>query len=134
MEKLAKFFKDKAAGFYVMAAGVLLSLITAAVYVFCYIRSQYMSWFAFIFLLVAAAAAVAFTLLKMHRLAPVVLAAFNFLALLFFVYGIYLYVSIVMVGIDIRTFGIEFIICSVLFMASFLTGNAGIYIRQIKNG
>ena len=70
--------------------------------------------------------------LKKYSYAPYALAVLIFLSLLFFIYGIYYYVSVVMVGIDLDSFDPEFIVCTIFYILAFGVSVANLFIRQIK--
>lgn len=126
------YIKDKAVGFWFSVALTALSLITAAVYAGCYAGTDDMSWVAFVLILLAGISGATLIALKQFKYAPYALAILIFLSLLFFIYGIYYYVSVVMVGIDLDSFDAKFIVCLILFLLSFALGIANLFIRQIK--
>ena len=130
---LTKYIKDKSIGFWFCAAITLLSLVTSIVYAVCYAGSDNINWGSFAFMLAAAAAAVVLTVLKKHRLASYVQAFLVFMALLFFIYGIYYYISVVMVGIDLDSFTPEFIVCTILYLLAFGLSVANVFLKQTKD-
>lgn len=129
---LKDYLKDKDVGFWFSASLVVFSLLTAVVYAACYAGTDNISWLSFAFMLAAAAAGGALIALRRFTYAPYVLAALIFLSLLFFIYGIYYYVSVVMVGIDLDTFEPQFIICAIMYLLAFGAAVANVFLRQIK--
>lgn len=131
--KIKNYLKTRSVGFWFSVAVILLSVITAAVYAASYAGTDNISWAAFALLLVGAAAGVVLIALKQGKFAPYVLALMAFAAFLCFVEGIYFYVSVVMVGIDIQDgFSAEFIVCALLFVLTFGLGVADIFLSQTK--
>ena len=125
-------FKNKPLGFYISLGTIGLSLITAITYLLCYNKTDNFNVWAFIILLVSVVSSVVLVLLKQIKIAPYVFGLLNFLALLFYVYGIYYYVSIVLVGIDLDHFDPEFIVCTILFVVLLATSITSIFMKQVK--
>ena len=129
---IKEYLKDKRVGFWVSASLVLLTLITAIVYGVCYAGTENISWGAFAFLIVAAAGSAALIAFKQYKYVPYLQAILIFLSLLFFIYGIYYYVSVVMVGIDLDHFDPEFYACTILFVIIFAASVANVFLKQTK--
>ena len=129
---IKNYLKDKDVGFWFSASLILLSLLTSIVYVSCYAGTDNMNWASFAFMLLAAVSGAILIAFKQYKFAPYALGAFIFVSLLFFIYGIYYYVSVVMVGIDLDKFDPEFIVCLILYLIAFAAGIANIFLRQIK--
>ena len=110
---IREYLKDKAIGFWFSVSLVLLTAVTAIVYVSCI-------------------ATVVLILLKKFEYASYAAALLIFLSLLFFIYGIYYYVSVVLVGIDLDSFSAEFIACTVLYALTFGLGVANVFLRPLK--
>lgn len=130
---MAEFLKDKSVGFWFSAALVLLSLVTAVVYAASYAGTDNINWVAFALLLAAAVGAAVLIILKQYKYVPYLQAILIFLSLLFFIYGIYYYVSVVMVGIDLDHFEPQFFACTILFLISFGVGVANVFLKQTKD-
>ncbi len=130
MEKIKEFFSDKGTGFYVTLAGVLLSLVTAIVYAVSYGSTRFMNWAGFVFLLAGAILAIVLIVIKQVNWAPAAVALGSFLGLLFFIYGIYFYVSVVMVGIQANAFDPSFFACVILFALSLVAGIVSVFMKQ----
>ncbi len=128
------YLKDKAVGFWFSVSIAALSLITSIVYAVCYAGSDDMNWVSFALMAAAAVAAVVLIVLKRFEWAAYAQAALIFLSLLFFIYGIYYYVSVVLVGIDLDSFSAEFWVCTVLYALCFGLGVANVFLKQTKNG
>ncbi|MCI9031296.1 MAG: hypothetical protein HFK09_02095 [Clostridia bacterium] len=126
------YIKDKALGFWFTAGIAVLSLATAITYAASYAGTENINWFSFAFMLAAFVAAVVLVAIGRFGLTPYIQAALVFLSLLFFIYGIYYYVSVVLVGIDLDSFDPEFIVCTVLYAATFGLSVANVFLKQIK--
>lgn len=127
-------FKNKPVGFYVTLGTIGLTLITAIAYLLCYNNTDNFNLWSFIVLLVSAVAAIVLVVLKQHKYAPYSLGLLNFLALLFYIYGIYYYVSVVLVGIDLDHFEPEFFVSTILFVLTIGASIATIFLKQDKEG
>ncbi len=132
LEKIKIDFANKSIGYYFSAVITLLSLVTAIVYAATYAGTAYISWMAFVLLLVLFVVNVALFLLaqlEWTTLSSVVLAT---IAVCFFAYGIYFYVSIVMVGIDLQTFDNNFIINAILFVLLLSLSISNVFLKKLK--
>lgn len=129
---IKEYLKDKSVGFWFSASLVLFTLITAIVYSVSYAGTDNISWGAFAFLIAAAAGSAVLIALKQYKFVPYLQALLIFLSLLFFIYGIYYYVSVVMVGIDLDHFDPEFYACTILFVIAFVASVANVFLRQTK--
>ena len=127
------YLNDKAVGFWLTAAIAALTLATAIVYAVCYAGTENINWVAFALMLAAFAGAVVPVAFGKLKFAPYIQAAFVFLSLLFFIYGIYYYVSVVLVGIDLDSFDPEFIVCTVLYAVTFGLSVANVFLKQVKS-
>ena len=123
-------FAKKPIGFYVTLGTIGLALVTAIAYLFCYNNTDNFNLWAFVVLLVSVVVSVALVLFKQHRIAPYALGLLNFVALLFYVYGIYYYVSVVLVGIDLDHFEPEFFVSTILFAVLLVSSIAAIFMKQ----
>ena len=130
---LGDYLKDKAVGFWFSVSVAVLSLATAVAYAVCYAGSDEINWVSFALMAAAFAAAVVLIVLKRYKWAAYAQAALIFLSLLFFIYGIYYYVSVVLVGIDLDTFSAEFWVCSALYLLCFGLGVANVFLKQTKS-
>ena len=99
--------------------GLGLSAVTALVYALFYGMVQRsmdsMSWSAFWLLVAGVAVGAAMILIKQRLWTPIVMAVCHFIAFLFFIYGMYPYISAAMVGID-STWEVEFFVVAALFL------------------
>ncbi len=133
MEKIKNYFKDKSYGFYVTIAVFLLTLVTVIVYGDAYgSNDRYMSWVGAGLMIAGLVIAIVLTALKQHEWVPPVLALANFIALLLYVTKIYNYVAVVMVGIDVASFSVQFISCTVMFSILIVVSVADIFFKQSK--
>lgn len=129
---LQKITEGKKPGFWVTVGLIVLSIITAITYIACFSNTDEMNYFAFAFLLVGAVAGIGLIAFKKYTLASYVVAGSIFIALLFYIYAVYYYVSVVMVGIDLDHFSTEFIICTILFLVAFVGGLVDVFMGQTK--
>ena len=132
---LKKLTEGKAYGFYVSVAMILLSVITAIVYVACFAGEEkyhIMNYGAFAFMLIGAVAGIVLLVLKKYEWVPYILGGCAFIGLLLFIYGIYYYCSVVFVGIDLHEFSPESIINMILFFGTTILGVVNVFLPQIK--
>ena len=125
-------FKNKPLGFYVTLGTLVLALITAVAYLLCYNNTDNFNVWSFVVLLVSFVTGVVLVLVKQAKIAPYVLGLLNFVALLFYVYGIYYYVSVVLVGIDLDHFEPQFFVSTILFVVLQVAGVAAVFMKQEK--
>lgn len=133
MANTKTFFRNKSAGFYVTLVLIAASLITAAVYTALYGESNYMSWPAVGFLVGGSVVSLVLCCTKFGAgMANAVLAFADFIAALFYIYGIYFYVSIVLVGIQASSFNDQFRTCTGLFAVLLLANLVNVFLKQVK--
>lgn len=134
---LKNLFKNKTIGFYVLLASIFLTLITSFVYLACcsskIVGYEVFNVWAFVILLVSAVISACLVVFKQHKIAPYALGLLNFLALLFYVYGVYYYVSVVMVGIDLDHFEPQFLISTILFVLT-IGGSVATVFMKMEEG
>ncbi len=128
MFDIKSYLKGKSIGFYVSLSLLALFLATAVVYPICYAGTVHISWVSFGFLIGALAIGGVFMYKGWYLYVPIILGALGFLALLFYIYGIYYYVSIVLVGIDLSTVDFPFILCTTLYSLIFIVSIANIFL------
>lgn len=107
-------FKNKASGFRGTLACIALAVVTAVVYAIIYSSSRFMSWTGFGIMLGGAVAAAVLVVLKLHRFAPALLLATNFVGLLFHVYYISFFITSVVTGIQYSEFPVSFFVNFIL--------------------
>ena len=127
---MKNFLANKPLGFRVTLVATALSLVTALAYLVIYSSSRYMSWQAFGIMIAGVVLTVALIALKQERFAPSALLVGDFLALLFYGYYIYFYVSSVVTGIQFSGFPLEFFVNIVLYAASLVLSIACVFMRQ----
>ncbi len=132
LEKLKEGYEKRAIGYFFSAAITVVALVLAIVYASSYGASAYISWIAFIALVVVFLTNGALFLLGKNEWSPLVSIVLVTLAVCFFIAGIYHYVSIVLVGIDIQTFSFAFITNAVLFVLLLALSAANIFLSQSK--
>lgn len=125
--------RNKSYGFYVTLVLIAATVAVALVYTALYHSSRYMSWTAMAVMLVGAALSLVLALTPQAKWACAVLALANFVGLLFYIYGIYFYVSVVMVGIQASTFNWQFQLCTVLFVAMLVLNLVNVFLKQVKD-
>ena len=130
---MKKLLGNKSYGYYITLALSVLSVVTAVVYLVMYNGSRYMSAPAAILPILGAVAAVGLGFVRGGgKAANAVLALCDFVALLFYIYGIYFYVSVVMVGIQASSFNSQFVICTVLFVVLLIANLINVFLKQEK--
>ena len=130
----AKSVPKNRTGMIAVLAMAALSVATAVVYAVCYgNQERYMSWLAFILLLVGAAFGVALTFAKRYELGAACMAVTAFSALMLFIQIIYMYVVVVYVGIDLKTLDPRFVITSVFFVLCFIASLMTVFLPQVGN-
>ena len=130
---MKKLLENKAYGYYVTLALSVLSVVVAVVYAVLYSGSRYMSLPAVILPIVGTVAAVGLGFVRGGgKWANAVLALCDFVALLFYIYGIYFYVSVVLVGIQASSFNSQFVICTVLFVGLLIANLVNVFLKQEK--
>ncbi len=130
--KTKGFLKDKCFGFYVTLALIALTVIVDAIYAKLYAGSLYMSWPAFWVMLGGAAAALGLGFTKLAKWSNAVLALADFLGLLFYIYGIYFYVSVVIAGIQTGSFNGQFIFCCIAFGLLLAANIVNVFLKQVR--
>lgn len=122
-----EYFTDKKYGFYILLSSMLLSLITMIVYAASYGQTRYMSWAAFVVLLVGIILAAALIVLKLYRFAPAVMLVTTLISLLLFIYYIYFFISSVLTGIQFSGFPPEFWASVVFFALSLVVSIVSVF-------
>ncbi len=129
---MKKLFENKRPGFFVTLVLIVLSLVLAAVYAKMYAGSQYMSWPAFWAVVAGSVIALALGFTKKAGWSNAVLALGDFVGLLFYVYGIYFYVSVVYAGIQAGSFNTQFLICTTGFCVLLVANLVNVFLKQVK--
>ena len=130
---MKKLFENKAYGYYITLLLSVVSVVTAVVYIVHYNGSRYMSMPAAILPIVGAVAAVILGFVRGGgKCANAILALCDFVALLFYIYGIYFYVSVVLVGIQASSFNSQFVICTTLFAGLLIANLINVFLKQEK--
>lgn len=132
MGKESKLLKDKSYGFYVTLGLIVASLAVSLIYMALYSGSRYMSWSGAGIMLAGTAIALVLAFTKLAKWSCVVLALADFAGLLLYVYGIYFYVSIVMVGIQASTFNWQFKLCTAMFVVLLVANIVNVFLKQTK--
>ena len=122
--------KERSAEFYMAGILSFLSLLTLITYGIAYSSSDYISWVSFAFLAAALVVNFTFFIMKKTRFSMVPGAVFSVIAFFFYLYGMYFYVSVVMVGIDISHFDGRFIINTALYTVLFILSVVNIFIGK----
>lgn len=126
MENICKYFKSKKCGIYVVAATLILTLFTIIVFAAKY-NPSYMSMTSLVFMVIMLIANGCLIAFKKEEFIPTVNALCTGLALFMFIYASYNYVVVVLTGIDIEEFAIEWILSCVGHVLMFGTAIASIF-------
>lgn len=138
MEGFKNFFKDKGVGYYVTVLATVLALATMIVYVSYYghgpreANIDCMNWVAFYLILAGIVLTVALLIFNQRFWATVSISLFSFVSLLFYIYGVYGYVSVVAVGIDLKTLSPGFLACTILYVLTIVFAYASVFLKQKK--
>lgn len=127
--KLKSFIKTRSVGFWITAAFSLTALITAIVYGACYASTEDFSVTACV-LTVVSVLFFGLEFTKFGGLAPFVQLTVILMAFGFYVYSVYYYVSVVLVGIDLDSFSPVFIACTVLYIVLILVSAVNVFFKQ----
>ena len=92
-----------------------------------------MSWAAFVIMLLGMIAGVIMPIFRLDKWVPAVLLVTNFLGFLLFVYYVYFYVSVVLVGIQATNFSSGFIASVVFFALTMVAAIANVFCKQTKD-
>ena len=130
MNFLKKFMEGKKYGFYVTLALMLLALITGIIWVSTYGGTDEFSAWGFAFLIVGVVLSLVLAILKRERLAADVLGFCVLMGLLFYISAIYMYVSVVLVGIDADTFSSDFILNTTFFAITSVVALVNMFLPQ----
>ena len=123
----------KAFGFFVMLLVAALAVVTALVYMNNYQKlDAYRSWDAVYIMIAGAAAAVVLGIVGFSDLSSFALAGAALVGLLLFAKAIYGYVVVVLVGIDLNSFDMNFIVTTALFAVSFVASLITMFLPQKK--
>lgn len=83
-------------------------------------------------MLVGAAVSLVLMFTKKAGWANAVIAVADFVAFLYYVYGIYFYVSVVMVGIQATGFNSQFRVCTAMFAVLQVLNLVNVFLKQVK--
>ncbi len=119
---------EKGAGLKVTVLGIVLALAAAVVYAATYASTRYMSWEAVGLLGVGAVLTAILLFLKQYRWAPTVLFVAVTLAIMFYVYDIYFFISSVAVGIQFSGFPPSFFVVIACFVVALAVSIAAIFV------
>lgn len=129
---MKEFFQNKRFGSYVTLSIAALLIITAIVYASCYANTAFISWASFIVLLVGAALTLLAYVLKLDRFAPAIALAGSMLALCFYIYGIYYFISSLIYGIQFSGIPPQLVATMVLFIGTLVLSIANVFFPQVK--
>lgn len=137
--KIKSFFKNQAIGFYILLGSLILTLTALIIYLSNYskigeINLNMMSWESIILMIIGLLGTIALVIFKKTSFwAPMVLAIFNYAALLLYIKTVYMYIAIAAVGIDISTVSNKFIITTLFLALSTIMSVISIFFKQKKN-
>lgn len=138
MDKIKHVLSERGIGFYILCGSILLSIISIFVYIGNYskegeISLNMMSWEAVAFLIIGITGSLILLFYKKTSFwAPIVLATFNYAAMLLYVITVYMYIAIAAVGIDISTVSNKFIATTTLIVLSAVTSIVAVFFKQMK--
>lgn len=129
---IKSFFKDKTIAYYVALGFAVLTIVTAIIYTVNFAQTKYMSWAAFVFLLIAAIAFIALSVFGYNRIGSGAMSALSFTAFLLFIASVYTYfLDNVMIGFKGPIFtGI--IVCAALMLVCSIGANVTAWLHLKK--
>lgn len=129
---IKNYLRNYPVGFYTSAGVAGASLILALFYTVAYSGSDEFSLLAAIMPAICVVGTILLAALKLYEW----IAAFETVTLLtglsFYVYSIYYYVSVVIIGIDASSFGAAFIISSVLYLLATAGACVNVFVTNKK--
>lgn len=126
---IKSFLKTRNIGFWITAAFSLTALITAIVYGACFSSTEDFSVTACVLTAISALFfGLSFT--KYGGPVPYIQLSAILIAFGFYVYSVYYYVSVVLVGIDLDSFSPEFITCTVLYVVLIAAAAVSVFFKQ----
>lgn len=133
MNYLKSIFAGKSFGFYVTLATMAFSVITAVIYAVMYGNSSYISWAGVVIMLAGVLIGVVLIVLRKSKFVPAVMLVSTLVGILLYIYNIYFYVSVVIVGIQASEFSAEFFVATIMFAISFVAATACVFLPQERN-
>lgn len=118
---MKNYFRNAAYGVYVTAGIALLEMATAFVYVAMFGGTREFGALSFALMLAAAVLSLGLVGFRQYVFAPYALFAATVPASMTYIYSMYYYISVVLVGIDLQSFSAQFIFVTTL-MALCLVG------------
>ena len=125
------YIKTRSVGFWISVSAAIVAAVTATVYAACYGGSKDFGVGALVcaILCAAAAAAAAFAPV-VGKYMPYALVVLASAAAGCYIYSIYYYVSVVLVGIDLDSFDAKFIVNTALFVLLAVLAAVDMFFRQ----
>lgn len=129
---LKRYFKDASIGVWFSLAVSVLAFIGSIIYISAFNGTNEFNGAAFGLTLSVFLVSLILLGLRQYVFVPYVQLSLLLPAFMLYIYGMYYYVSIVIVGIDLQSFSTEFIACTVFFVLALVLGVANVFIRQDK--
>lgn len=126
--------KNKSAGFWLSSAAIVLVVVLSLAYNIMYAGKSDYTVCAFLFPLVAVVLSVVLYAFGFDELSPVCLLVGFLAGFAFYVYSMYYYVSVVMVGIDAESFDFAFIFTMVVFLAGIVLSAVSMFFPSKAKG
>ena len=108
----------------------LLALVSALVYAILYVGTTEFNLFALL-LAFACCASGALVFTRGRALAGYLQFWCAVAACMFFIYGVYYYISVVLVGIDLHSFSPQFILCAILFSVTMIATIVNLFVKRV---
>lgn len=138
MELIKNYFKGKTVAFYIAFATAVISVVTAIIYAAVFGGMQeYMSWFGFVLMLLAAVAFIVPSLFGYAKLGVAAMALLDFAAMVVSLLVTYNYFVAFAIGGGISAVfadgpAVIFIVCLVLLMVCCIAANVAAWLRVQK--
>ena len=132
MLKIKEIKDQLSVGFIFCLAIPLLMLIGGLVYLACYIGTSEFNTWAFVFPMILFVVSLILIIFKQFKVAKYLQFLLTLSALMFYIYAMYYYVSVVFVGIDADSFSASFIVCSLIYFGCYGLSIANLFIKNKK--
>ena len=133
MKKVKDFLKTCSIGTYFIFATIVTSLISL-ILIGVGFQASYHSYGSIVCLILLIVLDVVLLIIKKEAFIPAANVILSLGTILFFILTSYNYVAVVVTGIDIETFNIDWVLSTIFFIATYVLSFASIFIPLKKKG
>ena len=133
MKKVKDFLKTCSIGTYFIFATIVTSLISL-ILIGVGFQAGYHSYGSIVCLILLIVLDVVLLIIKKEAFIPAANVILSLGTILFFILTSYNYVAVVVTGIDIETFNIDWVLSTIFFIATYVLSFASIFIPLKKKG